>query len=195
MNSLQTTPGLTAIDAAFQAGLRQHLLIIVAGLVIGSISFAGSMVAWAKLDGKIKDFIFTGQHIFNIVLLLVIFFIAVYLIGWLPVSGATLFYIILGLSLLYGVFFVMPIGGADMPVVISLLNSFTGVAAACAGFLYDNKAMLTGGILVGAAGTLLTVLMCKAMNRSLLNVLIGSFGTDHKNAAGTKEHVPTKKFR
>ncbi len=70
----------------------------------------------------------------------------------------------------------MPIGGADMPVVISLLNSFTGVAAACGGFLYDNKVMLTGGILVGAAGTLLTILMCKAMNRSLMNVLIGSFG-------------------
>jgi NAD(P) transhydrogenase subunit beta len=70
----------------------------------------------------------------------------------------------------------MPIGGADMPVVISLLNSFTGVAAACGGFLYDNKVMLTGGILVGAAGTLLTILMCKAMNRSLKNVLIGSFG-------------------
>ena len=194
MNGLQSVPGLTAIDATFQTGLRQHLLIIVAGLVIGSISFAGSMVAWAKLNGTIKDFIFTGQHLFNIVLLLVIFFMAIYLIGWLPVSGATLFYIILGLSLLYGVFFVMPIGGADMPVVISLLNSFTGVAAACAGFLYDNKAMLTGGILVGAAGTLLTVLMCKAMNRSLLNVLIGSFGTDHKNAAGTKEHGAYKEI-
>jgi NAD(P) transhydrogenase subunit beta len=74
------------------------------------------------------------------------------------------------------VFFVWPIGGADMPVVISLLNSFTGVAAACGGFLYDNKVMLTGGILVGAAGTLLTILMCKAMNRSLQHVLIGSFG-------------------
>ena len=69
--------------------------------------------------------------------------------------------------LLYGVFFVLPIGGADMPVVISLLNSFTGVAAACGGFLYNNKVMLTGGILVGAAGTLLTILMCKAMNRSV----------------------------
>src|SRR6266542_3694638 len=72
--------------------------------------------------------------------------------------------------------FVLPIGGADMPIVISLLNSFTGVAAACGGFLYDNKVMLTGGILVGAAGTLLTILMCKAMNRSLKNVLIGNFG-------------------
>jgi NAD(P) transhydrogenase subunit beta len=87
-----------------------------------------------------------------------------------------LFYTIFLLSLAYGVLFVLPIGGADMPVVISLLNSFTGVAAACGGFLYDNKVMLTGGILVGAAGTLLTILMCKAMNRSLKNVLIGSFG-------------------
>ncbi len=78
----------------------------------------------------------------------------------------------------------MPIGGADMPVVISLLNSFTGVAAACGGFLYDNKVMLTGGILVGAAGTLLTMLMCKAMNRSLMNVLIGSFGGGGGGPAG-----------
>ena len=73
-----------------------------------------------------------------------------------------------------------------MPVVISLLNSFTGVAAACGGFLYDNKAMLTGGILVGAAGTLLTILMCKAMNRSLANVLIGSFGGGGKTAVAGK---------
>ena len=77
----------------------------------------------------------------------------------------------------------LPIGGADMPVVISLLNSFTGVAAACGGFLYDNKVMLTGGILVGAAGTLLTILMCKAMNRRLKNVLIGSFGGNKTAAA------------
>jgi H+-translocating NAD(P) transhydrogenase subunit beta len=80
------------------------------------------------------------------------------------------------MALVYGVLFVFPIGGADMPVVISLLNSFTGVAAACGGFLYDNPVMLTGGILVGAAGTLLTILMCKAMNRSLVNILLQDFG-------------------
>ncbi|MFA5816627.1 MAG: NAD(P)(+) transhydrogenase (Re/Si-specific) subunit beta, partial [Bacteroidales bacterium] len=85
-------------------------------------------------------------------------------------------YVLLGLSLVYGITFVIPIGGADMPVVISLLNSFTGVAAAMGGFLYNNQVMLTGGILVGSAGTILTVLMCKAMNRSLLNVIIGAFG-------------------
>ncbi len=152
------------------------ILIILLGLIIGSVSFAGSMIAWGKLNGKVKDFSFKGQHIFNIALLLVIVGLAAYLIGWTPVNANIIFYAIFVLSLLYGVFFVFPIGGADMPVVISLLNSFTGVAAACGGFLYDNKVMLTGGILVGAAGTLLTILMCKAMNRSLANVLIGSFG-------------------
>jgi NAD(P) transhydrogenase subunit beta len=146
------------------------------GLIIGSVSFSGSMIAWGKLDGRLKDFSFKGQHIFNLVLLGVIVFATTYMLLSGSDYSSPLFYAILLLSVLYGVFFVMPIGGADMPVVISLLNSFTGVAAACGGFLYDNKAMLTGGILVGAAGTLLTILMCKAMNRSLTNVLIGSFG-------------------
>lgn len=160
------------------------ILIILLGLIIGSVSFAGSMVAWGKLNGKVKDFSFKGQHIFNIVLLLAILGLAAYLMMNVTSAGHFLFYIIFALSLLYGVFFVFPIGGADMPVVISLLNSFTGVAAACGGFLYDNKVMLTGGILVGAAGTLLTILMCKAMNRSLLNVLIGSFGGGSKATGG-----------
>jgi H+-translocating NAD(P) transhydrogenase subunit beta len=161
------------------------LLIILLGLIIGSISFAGSMIAWGKLNGKVKDFSFKGQQVFNIVLLLVILGLAVYLIGWSHANAIFIFYAIFALSLLYGVFFVLPIGGADMPVVISLLNSFTGVAAACGGFLYNNKVMLTGGILVGAAGTLLTILMCKAMNRSLTNVLIGSFGGGAAATAAT----------
>ncbi len=163
------------------------LLIILLGLIIGSVSFAGSIIAWGKLNGKIKDFAFSGQHIFNIVLLLLNLAIAAYLIVASPAQTSLFFYAIVVLSLVYGIFFVLPIGGADMPVVISLLNSFTGVAAACGGFLYDNKVMLTGGILVGAAGTLLTILMCKAMNRSLTNVLIGSFGGGA--AAGTAAGV------
>lgn len=159
-----------------------EFIVIFAGLIIGSISFAGSIIAWGKLNGRIKDFSFKGQHIFNLVILTIILGLAVYNIGIELRSGSFLnfgniiFFAILFLSLLYGIFFVLPIGGADMPVVISLLNSFTGVAAACGGFLYDNKVMLTGGILVGAAGTLLTILMCRAMNRSLKNVLIGNFG-------------------
>jgi NAD(P) transhydrogenase subunit beta len=159
-----------------------ELIIIFAGLVIGSVSFAGSMIAWGKLNGKIKDFAFKGQHIVNILVLLAIISLSVLTIVNIRTSptdsifSINFLYLVFFLALLYGVLFVMPIGGADMPVVISILNSFTGVAAACGGFLYNNKVMLTGGILVGAAGTLLTILMCKAMNRSLGNVLIGSFG-------------------
>lgn len=158
-------------------------LIILLGLVIGSVSFAGSMIAWGKLNGKIKDLSFKGQNILNLLVLALALGCTVSLI-MNPYQGMML-YVILSLSIVYGIFFVMPIGGADMPVVISLLNSFTGVAAACGGFLYDNKVMLTGGILVGAAGTLLTILMCKAMNRSLKNVLIGSFGGNAKVASGS----------
>lgn len=154
-----------------------HYLAIIAGTVIGSISFAGSMIAWAKLSEKIRDLTFTGQHLVNL-LTLVLVIAGATAIYFVPANQAVIiFYATAALALLYGVFFVMPIGGADMPVVISLLNSFTGVAAACGGFMYGNKAMLTGGILVGAAGTLLTILMCRAMNRSLKNVLIGSFGS------------------
>ena len=169
------------------------LAIILLGLIIGTVSFAGSMVAWGKLDGRLKDFSFPGQHIINMLILLAILALSVYLAINFSPANAWLFYVIFALSVVYGLFFVFPIGGADMPVVISLLNSFTGVAAACGGFLYDNKVMLTGGILVGAAGTLLTLLMCKAMNRSLVNVLIGSFGGGSKaGPGGVKEQGSVK---
>ncbi|TXT29590.1 MAG: NAD/NADP transhydrogenase subunit beta [Chitinophagaceae bacterium] len=135
---------------------------------------------------KVKDFSFKGQQVFNMLLFVFIVVLSAYLIVQLNSTNYGLFYLVFAAALLYGVLFVFPIGGADMPVVISLLNSFTGVAAACAGFLYNNQVMLTGGILVGAAGTLLTILMCKAMNRSLLNVLIGSFGA---TASGTQQAV------
>jgi len=163
------------------------LITIFLGLIIGSVSFAGSMIAWGKLNGSVKDFSFRGQQMLNTIMLLAMLCVAGYLVFNLSVDNSWLFYLILVGALLYGILFVFPIGGADMPVVISLLNSFTGVAAACGGFLYDNKVMLTGGILVGAAGTLLTILMCKAMNRSLLNVLIGSFGGNAK--AGRAAHA------
>ncbi|MVT11605.1 NAD(P)(+) transhydrogenase (Re/Si-specific) subunit beta [Chitinophaga tropicalis] len=167
---------------AFSGGVEidhLQLLIVFAGLIIGAVSFAGSVIAWGKLNGNIKDITFGGQHIFNISLLAVMLILSVYVIAAQPPFTGILFALILLLSLVYGVFFVLPIGGADMPVVISLLNSFTGVAAACGGFLYNNPVMLTGGILVGSAGSILTILMCKAMNRSLKNVLIGSFGGTH----------------
>lgn len=171
------------------------LSIILLGLIIGAVSFAGSMVAWGKLNGNIKkDFAFPGQQFLNIGILLAILGLSIFLVLSFNPENTNLFYLIFGLSILYGLFFVFPIGGADMPVVISLLNSFTGVAAACGGFLYDNKVMLTGGILVGAAGTLLTILMCNAMNRSLLNVLIGSFGGAKKTGESSSSGGTVKEI-
>ncbi|MGB5031484.1 MAG: NAD(P)(+) transhydrogenase (Re/Si-specific) subunit beta, partial [Saprospiraceae bacterium] len=161
-----------------------HMLIILAGLIIGSVSFSGSVVAYGKLEGKIDDFNIKGQQFLNVGLVMGILILAALIIMG-TLSGIPWFYIVLSLSILYGLIFVLPIGGADMPVVISLLNSFTGVAAACGGFLYGNYVMLIGGILVGSAGTLLTVAMCNAMNRSLLNVLVGNFGGGATGDAAT----------
>lgn len=169
------------------------LLIIFAGLIIGTVSFAGSMVAWGKLNGRVKDFSFRGQHIVNLLIFALIIILSAYVILSGDPSAGTLFYLVFVLSIIYGLFFVLPIGGADMPVVISLLNSFTGVAAAFGGFLYNNPVMLTGGILVGSAGTILTILMCKAMNRPLSNVLIGSFGGT-SGGGGAKEHGSYKEI-
>ncbi len=166
------------------------LLIIVLGMIIGTVSFAGSIIAWGKLNGSIKDKTIPGGQMINFLLFGGIIGLAIMVVGGFvsPDMAHMLFYGITALAAMYGILFVMPIGGADMPVVISLLNSFTGVAAAFGGFLYDNPVMLTGGILVGSAGTILTILMCKAMNRSLKNVLIGSFGAAKTGgAAGAKD--------
>ena len=164
-----------------------ELIVIVLGMLIGTVSFAGSMIAWGKLNGRIKDRAIPGAQVINFLLFGGMIIMAVMVIGGYT-SNPYIFYGILALAAAYGILFVMPIGGADMPVVISLLNSFTGCAAAFGGFLYDNPVMLTGGILVGSAGTILTILMCKAMNRSLKNVLIGSFGGAKASAAaGNKE--------
>ena len=160
------------------------MTIIVLGMIIGTVSFAGSMIAWGKLAGKIKDKTIPAGQAINFILFAGLIVLSIMVIGGFSASPM-MFYGILALAALYGILFVMPIGGADMPVVISLLNSFTGVAAAFGGFLYDNPVMLTGGILVGSAGTILTILMCNAMNRSLKNVLIGSFGGGAKGAAAT----------
>jgi len=159
--------------------LNGHVLSILLGLMIGSISFSGSMVAFGKLDGKIKDITTPVLRYINIAFLVVLIGFIIYIMSLgdaNPADVMYLVYIMFAIALIYGISFVMPIGGADMPVVISLLNSFTGLAAAMGGFLYNNQAMLTGGILVGSAGTILTILMCKAMNRSLFNVIVGAFG-------------------
>lgn len=177
----------------FGNGEWNIVAVTLAGLLIGGVSFAGSMIAFGKLNGNVSDKVFPMQSIVNMALLLATIAVGVYLTV-MGEQNMMLLTVMIAMCLLYGVLFVLPIGGADMPVVISLLNSFTGVAAACAGFIYNNQVMLTGGILVGSAGTILTILMCRAMNRSLLNVIIGNFGggakagsTDDKHRGNIKE--------
>lgn len=160
------------------AGDVGSILVTVLGLIIGAVAFSGSMIAFGKLDGRVGDIMKPFMTYINLVLLVVTLGMGVYIIisPNQPSEMVWAIYALMTISLIYGVMFVMPIGGADMPVVISLLNSFTGIAAAMAGFIYSNQAMILGGILVGAAGMILTMLMCKAMNRSLINVIIGAFG-------------------
>nr|WP_319999631.1 NAD(P)(+) transhydrogenase (Re/Si-specific) subunit beta [uncultured Draconibacterium sp.] len=162
----------------FTKNPNQALLVTLLGLVVGSIAFSGSMVAYGKLDGKVGDIFAKFMTYLNLffMLLIVVIILLVLFGGFDQTTVSYLVYGLLVLSIIYGVSFVMPIGGADMPVVISLLNSLTGIAAAMAGFIYQNEAMILGGILVGAAGTILTIQMCRAMNRSLINVIIGAFG-------------------
>lgn len=176
--SLMEFPHIESSLVAESGLANGHVLAILLGLLIGSVSFAGSMVAFLKLDSRLGDIKASWIRYINIVLLVVLigFLVGIMIFGETPEASQIYLYMMFVIALVYGVLFVMPIGGADMPVVISLLNSFTGVAAAMGGFLYNNQAMLTGGILVGSAGTILTILMCNAMNRSLLNVIVGAFG-------------------
>ncbi|SMO73295.1 NAD(P) transhydrogenase subunit beta [Saccharicrinis carchari] len=168
------------------AGNVGSILVTVLGLIIGAVAFSGSMIAFGKLDGKVGDVMKPFMTYFNLGLLIVTLALGAYLVASPnpPLQMLWAIYLLTALALLYGVTFVLPIGGADMPVVISLLNAFTGVAAAMAGFIYNNQAMILGGILVGSAGMILTVLMCNAMNRSLLNVIIGAFGGGGASATG-----------
>jgi H+-translocating NAD(P) transhydrogenase subunit beta len=160
-------PGALATDETVSIALSA---------LIGSISFAGSMVAFAKLQELVhgRPIVFRGQNVVNVVILL-----AAAAFGVAAVAGADeqwVLWALVALALLFGVMFVLPIGGADMPVVISLLNAFTGLAASATGFVLDSTVLIVSGMLVGASGTLLTLLMAKAMNRSVANVVFGAFG-------------------
>ena len=148
----------------------------VLSALIGSISFAGSIVAFAKLQELVsgRPITFPGQNVFNAAVFLGAVGLGIALVA--GVEEEWVLWALIGLALLFGVLFVLPIGGADMPVVISLLNAFTGLAASATGFVLDNTVLIVSGMLVGASGTLLTLLMAKAMNRSVTNVLFGAFG-------------------
>ncbi|MGK7946287.1 MAG: NAD(P)(+) transhydrogenase (Re/Si-specific) subunit beta [Microcystaceae cyanobacterium] len=159
------------------------LLVIILGILIGGVTFTGSLLAFGKLQGIVSGspVTFPLQQPFNILLFASFFVGSGYLI--LHPTETALFYGLIGLSLVFGLLFVLPIGGGDMPVVISLLNSFSGLAASAAGFILFNNMLIIAGALVGASGIILTEIMCKAMNRSLFSVLFGAFGTG-ESAAG-----------
>ena len=154
-------------------------------ILIGGITFTGSMIAWAKLAGKMggSAVTFGGQKILNAAI-----FAALLVCGgmWITSGAPAMLYAVIALALLLGVMAVIPIGGGDMPVVIAFLNSFSGLAAAAAGFVIANNVLIVAGCLVGTSGLILTVIMCKAMNRTLANVLFGGFGATSSSGAAVE---------
>jgi NAD(P) transhydrogenase subunit beta len=149
---------------------------VALSILIGGVTFTGSVVAYMKLSGKISGnaIVFKGQHIINLIILLVAIAVTVYAL--MDMTTPIFMIVLAGLSLILGVLVVIPIGGADMPVVISLLNSYSGMAACATGFVLNNSVLIVAGALVGASGIILTQIMSKAMNRSLINILMGGFG-------------------
>ena len=162
--------------------------------LIGSISFAGSLVAFAKLQELLpgRPIVFAAQQVANAALFAAI--VACGALAGATEDGLWMVLLLVG-ALLFGMLLVLPIGGADMPVVISLLNAFTGLAAASTGFVLENTALIIGGTLVGASGTLLTILMGRAMNRSLANVLFGAFGAAPAGGAAVAASTEGKSYR
>ena len=163
------------------------------GVSIGAITFTGSIIAFMKLQGLMSGspIAFTGQHYLNALLGILI----VSLIGYLIVNQSTqIFWMLIIASLLIGFLIIIPIGGADMPVVISMLNSYSGWAAAGIGFTLENTALIITGALVGSSGAILSYIMCKGMNRSFLNVILGGFGTDSSSSSKNEktEKKPVK---
>lgn len=164
--------GIAKAGEALHASNRIELFI---GTFVGAITFTGSIIAFGKLSGKLgsKPLRFAGQHWLNLLLgvVMIVFGVIFYFVpGWTP------FLIMTAIALLLGVLLIMPIGGADMPVVVSMLNSYSGWAAAGIGFTLNNNMLIIAGSLVGSSGAILSYIMCKAMNRAFLNVILGGFG-------------------
>ncbi|MAV93205.1 MAG: NAD synthetase [Candidatus Marinimicrobia bacterium] len=174
------------------------ILSITLSVLIGTLTFTGSFIAFGKLQGLLttKPVTFTGQQILNAILA-IIMIISAYVI---PTYGVNSFYLIIGLSALLGILLVIPIGGADMPVVISLLNSYSGIAAAMTGFVLvqtnpsAGNALIICGSLVGASGMILTQIMCKGMNRSLANVIFGAVGGEAEASSGSGKQLNIKSY-
>jgi len=173
------------------AALMVHDVEIWLGVAIGAVTFTGSVIAWAKLRGSLsgKPLLLPGRHVLNLVLVGAIVGLAVPFVQAPDVAqGMIPLYIMAGLAGLLGMHLVAAIGGADMPVVVSLLNSYSGWAAAASGFVLGNDLLIVTGALVGSSGAILSIIMCRAMNRSILNVVFGGFGTS-SGAASSSEQV------
>ncbi len=176
--------GAEFIRADGQAAGTETMLTIILSVAIGAVTFTGSLVAYAKLQGIVRGapITYPGQRLVNLLLTGGLIGIG----AWAQATHEIVpFWGGAGLALFLGILLVIPIGGADMPVVIALLNSMSGLAAACTGFVINNSALIIGGALVGASGVFLTTLMCRAMNRPLSNVLFGAFGTEGAAAVTT----------
>jgi NAD(P) transhydrogenase subunit beta len=182
--------GIAAADGGLHLASRIELFL---GTFIGAITFTASIVAFAKLQGLVsgRPVVFVGQHFVNLVL-------GIVMVGsgilFCMDQSWTAFLLMLAIALMLGVLLIIPIGGADMPVIVSMLNSYSGWAAAGIGFTLSNNMLIIAGALVGSSGAILSYIMCKAMNRSLFNVLLGGFGGDAP-AGGAKAAVADRPFK
>ncbi|KKX30506.1 NAD(P)(+) transhydrogenase (Re/Si-specific) subunit beta [Rhizobium sp. LC145] len=170
----------------------QALIELALGAAIGAITFTGSVIAFLKLDGRMsgKPIMLPYRHFINIGLLVLI---VVFMVGLVQTESHFDFWLVVLLALILGVLIIVPIGGADMPVVVSMLNSYSGWAAAGIGFTLGNLALIITGALVGSSGAILSYIMCKGMNRSFISVILGGFGTDNGGGAGADNSDKTVK--
>jgi NAD(P) transhydrogenase subunit beta len=196
MAAVLVAAGAFYAPAAFDIGTEGHihgqsLIEMSLGVAIGAITFTGSVIAFLKLSGRMsgKPITLPGRHIINLALFAVLIF---FIYGFFVSQSALDFWIIVGLSLTFGVLIIIPIGGADMPVVISMLNSYSGWAAAGIGFTLGNSALIITGALVGSSGAILSYIMCKGMNRSFISVILGGFGGEVAGPGAAAEQRPVK---
>ena len=196
MAAVLVAAGAFYAPAAFDIGSEGHihgssLIEMSLGVAIGAITFTGSVIAFLKLSGRMsgKPITLPGRHIINLALFAALVF---FIYGFFASQSALDFWIIVGLSLTFGVLIIIPIGGADMPVVISMLNSYSGWAAAGIGFTLGNSALIVTGALVGSSGAILSYIMCKGMNRSFVSVILGGFGGEVAGPGAAAEQRPVK---
>ena len=173
-----------------------HLVEIFIGVCIGAITFTGSVIAFGKLQGTLsgRPLLLPGRHILNLLMLIGTIALGVWFCALPGTEGQLPLVIAIALTGILGIHFVLAIGGADMPVVVSMLNSYSGWAAAAAGFMLGNDLLIITGALVGSSGAILSYVMCRGMNRSFFNVMLGGFGTESGAASSSAAQANKAKF-